>query len=251
MAPFGPSALVAREFIKPAKRLAPVERLEIYRRSYWARVLDSLADDFPGLRSVLGRRAFDRLSKAYLSDLPSCSFTMRNLGSRLHSWLRDHPGFGGDNLALALDMVRLEWEHIEAFDAGTKKPLGPEDLLELGPEMRFELQPHLRLLELQYPVDELRIRAQKFKAAVRRGSRQGGAPEAEVIALAVHRNEFIVFYRRLAVDELRVLSALGQGMPIGKAIALMEQSPDVIEGWFTSWSQLGWLCRPNGNQTKS
>jgi hypothetical protein len=151
MARLAPAGGEARTFIKPNGRMTPLERLEIYRRSYWARVLDSLLDDFPGLCAVLGRRGFDRLSKAYLSELPSCSFTLRDLGSRLEAWLRDHPAFGGENLAVALDMVRLEWAHIEAFDGGTKKPLGPEDLLELGPEMRFGLQPHLRLLELQYP----------------------------------------------------------------------------------------------------
>ena len=36
------------EFIKPNDRLSSTERLEIYSRSYWFRVLDSLYDDFPG-----------------------------------------------------------------------------------------------------------------------------------------------------------------------------------------------------------
>src|ERR1700721_687711 len=160
MARLGPAGGETRTFIKPNGGMPPLERLEIYRRSYWARVLDSLLDECPGLCAVLGRRGFDRLSKAYLSELPSCSFTLRDLGSRLEAWLRDHPAFGGENLALALGMVRVEWAHIEAFDGGTRKPLGPEDLLELGPEMRFGLQPHLRLLELQYPVHDIRIQAQ-------------------------------------------------------------------------------------------
>src|SRR5260221_11348522 len=70
-------------FIKPNNRLTSVERLEIYSRSYWFRVLDSLHDDFPGLRAVLGQRAFHRLARAYLPACPSRSFTLRNLGSRL------------------------------------------------------------------------------------------------------------------------------------------------------------------------
>jgi hypothetical protein len=36
------------EFIKPNNRLTSLERLEIYSRSYWFRILDSLYDDFPG-----------------------------------------------------------------------------------------------------------------------------------------------------------------------------------------------------------
>src|SRR6266446_571146 len=135
-------------FIKPNDRLASVERLEIYSRSYWFRVLDSLYDDFPGLRAVLGQQAFHRLSRAYLADCPSRSFTLRNLGSRLEDWLLRNPQQAGSNYALALDMVRLEWAHIEAFDNAAEKALGPEDLLELGPALQAGLQPYVRLLAL-------------------------------------------------------------------------------------------------------
>ena len=41
---------------------------------------------------------------------------MRNLGHALENFLRRHPKFAGRRLALALDMVRLEWAQIEAFD---------------------------------------------------------------------------------------------------------------------------------------
>src|SRR5579863_5039860 len=95
------------EFIKPNDRLTSLERLEIYSRSYWFRILDSLYDDFPGMRAVLGEQDFRRLSLAYLADCPSRSFTLRNLGSRLEDWLRRNQEFVCDRYALALDMVRL------------------------------------------------------------------------------------------------------------------------------------------------
>ena len=188
-------------FIKPNDRLTAVERLEIYSRSYWFRVLDSLYDDFPGLRMVLGQRAFRRLSRAYLGECPSRSFTLRNLGSRLEDWLRCNPQYAGTRHALALDMVRLEWAHIEAFDNAAEKVLGPEDLLELGPRFRAALQPYIRLLALQYPVDDLRI--QVNRASDERGA-ASNAPlkqkhhdmtkrvslsNREQIFLAVHRRE--------------------------------------------------------------
>src|SRR5258706_11745315 len=100
-------------FIKPNDRITAAERLEIYSRSYWFRVLDSLHDDFPGLRAVLGQRAFHRLARAYLAECPSRSFTLRNLGSRLEEWMQRNPQFAESRHALALDMVRLEWAHIE------------------------------------------------------------------------------------------------------------------------------------------
>src|SRR5208283_245435 len=97
------------------------------------RLLGSLWEDFPGLRAIIGSRAFDKLARAYLAERPSESFTMRNLGQRLGEWLETHPEYAGRNPALATDMVRLEWAHIVAFDGEAEPVPGPEDLLEPNP----------------------------------------------------------------------------------------------------------------------
>ena len=73
----------ADALIKPNKVLTSFERLEIYNRQYWFRVLSCFAEDFPGLRAIVGVRTFEKLMRAYLTDCPSRSFTLRNLGSRL------------------------------------------------------------------------------------------------------------------------------------------------------------------------
>ena len=113
------------EFIKPNNRLTSLERLEIYSRSYWFRILDSLYDDFPGLRAVLGERDFRRLSRAYLADCPSRSFTLRDLGSRLVGWLERNPRYGGSCQALAIDMARLEWLISKRSTMPLKRHWGP------------------------------------------------------------------------------------------------------------------------------
>src|SRR5258708_34518955 len=78
----------AARFVKPNERLTSFERLEIYNRQYWFRLLSSMIEDFPGLRAVLGGRRFEEMCKAYITDCPSRSFTLRNLCARLESWLR-------------------------------------------------------------------------------------------------------------------------------------------------------------------
>src|SRR5271165_5302987 len=89
----GPMKRYASQIIKPNDRLTSFERLEIYNRQYWFRVLAAFAEDFPGVRAVLGGRRFDAMARAYLIDCPSQSFTLRNLGSRLVSWLQKHPAW--------------------------------------------------------------------------------------------------------------------------------------------------------------
>jgi hypothetical protein len=247
----------AEALIKPNSRLTSLERLQIYRESYWDRALASLHDDFPGLRAVLGPRVFNRLAQSYLAHLPSQSFTMRNLGSRLQGWLQNHPEYLGSRPALIDDMVRLEWAHIEAFDGAARKPLGPEDLLELHDQMLFALQPHISLLELRFPVDDIRIKVQHASfhqhaaasnAVIRRKERhivhRYGKVKPAPTFLAVHRVDFIVYYRRLEEDELRLLTALRNGLPIGHAVSLIQnESQEKLEAWFASWARMGWLCR--------
>ena len=48
----GPMKRYASRFIKPNDRLTSFERLEIYNRQYWFRVLSALSEDFPGLHAV-------------------------------------------------------------------------------------------------------------------------------------------------------------------------------------------------------
>ncbi len=86
---------VFASFIKPNDRLTSLERLEIYNKQYWFRLLDCLYDDYPGLRAILGQSRFRRLSIAYLEKYPSDSFTLRNLGSRLEKFLLEHPEWPG------------------------------------------------------------------------------------------------------------------------------------------------------------
>ncbi len=253
-----PVSAEANALVKPNDRLTATERLNIYHRQYWYRILDSFNEDFPGLCAIVGERAFQRLARAYLADCPSQSFTLRNLGSRLDNWLAGHPEFAGSNLALALDMIRLEWAHIEVFDNAERKALGPEDLLDLGPDLAIALQPHIRLLELQYPVDELRIKVSQHSEEHARASNAVAAPprrhivrryarlKPQRIFLAVHRVEFTVYYRRLDAGEFRLLEAIGQGQGIGVALDSLltdiQPDPQTIQTWFANWAQLGWLC---------
>jgi hypothetical protein len=252
----------ADALIRPNSRLAPLERLQIYSRSYWFRILDSLYEDFPGLCAALGQHAFNRLSRGYLTARPSESFSLRNLGEGLEKWLREHPEYAGRHFDLALDMVRLEWAHIKAFDGEARKPLGPEDLLELGPELRLDLQPYLTLLELKYPVDDLRIavneKLEEHDSASNavaerdqhRAIRRYRRLKPQSIHLAVYRAEDFVWYRRLETGEYQLLDALRQGLPIGEALEKAMQDSvigeerlgAVVQEWFASWARMGWLC---------
>ena len=81
---------IADSYIKPNNLLSSFDRLEIYNRQYWFRVIGAVAEDFPALSTVLGGKVFNLLVLAYLRENPSTSFTLRNLGSKLPQWLEEH-----------------------------------------------------------------------------------------------------------------------------------------------------------------
>src|SRR5947209_6251579 len=68
-----PTAAVAQSFIKPNDRLSSFQRIEIYNRQYWFRLIDCMYEDYPGVRAILGQRKFNRLVRAYLKKYPSRS----------------------------------------------------------------------------------------------------------------------------------------------------------------------------------
>jgi len=242
----------AEKFIKPNDRLSSFERLEIYTKSYWFRLIDCFAEDFPGVRAIIGAKRFRRMSEAYLTDCPSRSFTLRNLGSRLAEWLQANPKWMGGDSQLVLDMVALEWAHIEAFDAAQLLPVTPEELAQAGSGLQLRLQPYIRLLKLHYPVDDLAIAVKEKKATARilAALRQTLAAESPGIFLALHRMDYSVHYRRLEPEAFEALTLLGAGASLEDAIAgafensemSEEQQAQSVEIWFRTWQSLGWFC---------
>ena len=258
----------ASEFIKPNDRLSSFERLEIYNRQYWFRLLDCLYEDYPGLLAVLGEKRFLRCVRPYLARYPSDSFALRDLGSRLEQFLRDEPQWSGPHQALALDMARFEWAQVIAFDGPSKPPITTDQILDTPADtLRLGLQPYLSLLKLDYAVDDFVI-ALKQRAtdglrgeasnavdsapkAVRRKQRIR-LPARTRIFLAVHRHDNRLYFKRLEAEAFAILTALSRGVTV--ADACMEAiSPSAesevnwapkIQAWFQNWAALGWLCRP-------
>jgi hypothetical protein len=254
-------AAVASRIIKANDRLTSFERLEIYNRQYWFRVLDALSDDFPGVRAVLGDRKFDKLAKQYLIDCPSRSFTMRNIGSQLESWLRKHPKYAAGRLQLALDMIRLEWAEIEAFDGAYEKPVTPAHLASVSPaKLRLKLQPYIHLLDLRFPVDDLLLAVKQeapadiaSNAMEERQKRKKVSAVARLqprpVYLAIHRVDNTVYFRRLDREEFLILQSLQKGLTLERAIVTgfrgskipVQERTSLVSSWFQNWSSLHWF----------
>jgi hypothetical protein len=256
------TAAVAASFIAPNSRLTAFERLEIYNRQYWYRVLGAMAEDFPALRAVVGNSKFEALSIAYLAEHPSRSFTLRNLGSKLPAWVAAHPDHAGRRHKLAVDMAKLEWAFVEAFDAAELAPLTQRQIAALQGESPLALQPYLQLVALHYPADDLVIELHRREK--RQTSEAGVAHEEDSgaqtavprlrprpIWLAVHRVDLSVYYRRISREEFQTLEAIRSGSPLGEALDAgftgsripESKRAGLVQQWFSNWAEFGWICQ--------
>ena len=260
-------AEVANHFIKPNDRLSAFERLEIYNRVYWFRVLDCLYDDYPGLLAIVGEKKFMKLATAYLAKYPSVSFTLRNLGQRLEKFLHEEPHLIAPHRDLALDMARFEWAQVVAFDDAALPPISADEIPDMPrSRLRLGLQPYLSLLKLNYAVDEFFVAVKKrdpnilrdeasntFEAMpeAKQSRKTVRLPRREHIYVAVHRYHNALYYKRLAPEAFAILQALRRGTTVEKAcVAAIANSARKkidwsarIKEWFTDWSALGWFCR--------
>jgi Putative DNA-binding domain len=251
-------AKVAEEFIKPNDRLSAFERLQLYNRMYWFRLIDIMHDDNPGLRAVLGDRKFTKLVEAYLAKYPSRSFTLRNLCARLGQFIREEPRWTAPHTALALAVTRFEWAQTVAFDEARRPVLTADEIARTPPtRLRLSLQPYVSLLALDYPVDEYVI-AVKQRDALRTeasnavdSARQAAhtkkvlRPRRQRVCLAVHRLDNQLYYKRLDRPAFLILQALVKGQTLARAVTAggRHVTAEQVGGWFAVWMELGWLCK--------
>ena len=258
---------VAASFIAPNSRLTAFERLELYNRQYWLRVLGSLAEDFTALRALVGATRFQELSVAYLTAHPSRSFTLRNLGSKLVEWLTTNPQWAGRRHALALDLARIEWAFVEAFDNAEHTALTLDQIATLDGGSKLALQPHVQLLALNYPADDiaLALHAKDKKQTSEAGVTHEGEADAPVHLptvrrkptwVAAHRVDLNVYYRRMEREEYQTLAAIRDGATLAEALEAgfagssvsEERRPQRVQKWFTTWAELEWICAPDLDQ---
>lgn len=231
-------------------------RLNIYVRDYWARCIDSLREDFPGLERVLGPNGARTWMERYLTRHPSRSYTLRNLGTHLLSFMKKK--YPGPHRRMAIDMIRFEWAKIEAFDRPAAPPFDPARLTETRrrriDRMRLRFQPHLTLLELDYPVYEIVDRVLHKNP----GAGRTALPARGRCFTVVYRRDDRVYHKEIDGIFFRILKNLRDGRTLSQSCAAVQRrlggmelarvQSDVQTGFQNAVANL-WFCGPKGAQS--
>lgn len=186
----------------------------LYRDTVFASLIASLADTFPALVHVLGRKRFADLGRAYIRTHPPGSPSLDEYGDTLPDFIEGWDA-SRERPYLA-DLTRVEW-------LVQKVTITPDSVQPTGLSMstawhtdthRFalELEPALEWMTSPYPVDLIRDRA------LRHESVSGLERQERDLHLEVHRRIGQVTVERRGAASHAFRTALRRGVPVRTAV---------------------------------
>ena len=207
----------ASRLIAPSATLSSLERLDIYRRGYHARLIECLVDDYPVLQHALGEETFERLCRGYIARHPSRAPSLNYFGQYMAEFCRSQPL---EMAVFAADLAALEWAIVLSIHAPTAHSFGFEDLSQVPserfPGARFRVNPSLRILRLEYP-------ANGYLHAYRQG-KPLAIPAAHPTRVAVYRTGRSVWRLELEPAMVTLVESLGSGATLETALAHVQAS---------------------------
>ncbi len=219
--------------LEPSPRLAPQDRLAIYQRGYYARILECMTEQFPALCHALGEGLFRDFARQYLEAMPPVSYTLYDLGRRFPGYLedtrpdRDEPEAWVDFM---VDLARFERQLFVLFDApgNEGEPFATVDT----PDDRLRLQPCFALGDYRFPVAW-------YYHQVRLGY-EPALPQAARSPVALARKDYLTHTYLVTPPQHTFLAALQRGAGVAAALAAVaaETGRDVADT-HAAWAEHG------------
>ena len=234
--PASTSTQEIEKHLKPSPQLNAAQRLGIYQRSYYLRLLQCMREQFPALCHALGDQLFTDFAREYLQTHPSESYTLYDLGRRFPHYLeqtrpdKDEPQQARESwVDFMIDLARFERQLFVLFDAPGHegKPFADETV----PDHLLQLQPCFALADCRFPVAH-------YYHQVRKGNNPAFPPE-ERSTIAIIRKNYLTRTLLLTPTHHAFLMLLQQGHEIVNAldmIALQLALPtdQVYESWIAT-----------------
>jgi hypothetical protein len=177
---------------------------DVYARMYSSRLHDAIAEDYPKLRKLLGDDDFATLIYRYVTFRPPQSYTLRDAGVELASFLR-RADTDSDRPWMA-DLATLERARVEAFDGKDSVALAQDDVAAVGdalPDMVLRWVPASFVVSIAWNVDDMWSAIEEQTEAP--------APTAANRVILVWRRDLAIFHRTLDDDEATIAPMLVAG----------------------------------------
>ncbi len=146
----GPDEAIAARVLQD--RLAPAERIQIYRNHVRITLREALAATFPVVARLVGEAYFAAVARHFIEREPPRSPVLAEYGATFPDFLAGVPNAP----AYLPDVARLEWALNRACHAEDRPALEPRHLADLPPEAQADLRlkplPSTALLSSAFPI---------------------------------------------------------------------------------------------------
>ena len=192
-------------------------RLDIYQYAYFARIHESLQDDFSWLEKSIGEKKFEKLCREFLEKYPSRYASLAEVGRRLSQFLKEmkKPGLA--------ELAQYEWELFVCENVAS--PRADDPITTKGP---FVLHPAVRLFDSFYEVDRIKKDKLPVRGKVKRH-------------WLIYRDaEGDASYYRVPEAQYAILALIRDGEPLESLVAEFERrkiSQKRASQWFQNWAQ--------------
>jgi hypothetical protein len=134
-------------------KLPSAERIAVYQRAYFSRLVECLRDDYPALANLLGASDFEASCLAFIEAHPPASASLNAYGAPFADFFATSRA---PDAALASELARLEWAVVECIHADAERCLDARELGAISEQQwsraRLLPSPASRLLATRYPV---------------------------------------------------------------------------------------------------
>ena len=229
------------QLIKSGAHISSLDGLGIYQRSYYARLLACMREQFPATCYCLGETVFNQFVIEYLRHNPSDSYTLYQLGRRFIDYLQQtRPDKGGQKELWIEFMVELaEFERLafNLFDAPGSEGYLLEQLLD---DQQLNLQQGICLHQSQFPVA-------RYYCLVR-DEQQPKLPPLQASFVALVRVDYTTRLELLNRWQYQFLYLWQQGNSITQALEIVSQNTqqDIATHWPVwrkHWLKRGFFVR--------
>ncbi len=225
------------------------ERLAVYNRQYWFRLLSVLHSGFPLTARLMGYWELNAVASKYLLAHPPRGWDIEQIADGFPAFFEDALGESEPALRLALiESVRIDAAYREVFRAASLPPYRPSaseaaDLL----GGHLAAHPALRLVEEHRALLALRT---TLLGSSNRATAELPPLLARPQAWAIVRREAGIAHIPLEAREAELIMLLGKHA-VGEALERLESScpvqergnlPEQVRVWLARSIQLGFWC---------
>lgn len=255
--PLSPSGVVitkeAARFVSPSPTLHPHQRIEIYNRQYWWRLLNVLQTNFPLLLRLFDYHDFnEKIAVPFLVKYPPCNWSLSDLGEKLPLWVKEEYKY--NDRELVYDAALLDQVFASSFLSIQHPPIDfallskndPDSLLTLP----FRLQPHIHLLEYRYDLPDFREMLIKEEPGYWVKNDFPALTQDKTYYFVIFRNhKNNVSWKDIPKVEYLLLKQFTHELSIQAACDWIEKQDSKtqedmaahLQTWIQDWTRFGWL----------